>query len=426
MRIATVSVHACPLAPPGAWETGGMNIYIREVSRHLSALGVDVDVFTRKQDAECEDVVQFAERARVIHLPAGAPHYMPKEQVVGHLPEFICNMREFVSQHELSYDLVHSHYWLSGRVAGYFKNAWHVPMVAMFHTLAELKNDVSLGPDELEGDVRLGIERLTVATADRVIASTPVDQSHLQQRYGADDHRVAIVPCGVDYEVFAPGSAAEARQTLGYGDESIILFVGRIQQLKGVDLLIRSIAVLASRHRAGELGAFRLVIVGGRPTGTEDDPQAREISRLTELADELGVTEYIHWAGPADHEALPRYYQAADVTVMPSTYESFGLVAVESMACGTPVVAARVGGLQATVVDGSTGFLVPWRDPTLYARRIADVLTDPVLRARLGHAARLRARQFGWSAVSTQLLDLYEDLLRTSRADAASAMLVGS
>ncbi|MPZ16018.1 MAG: glycosyltransferase, partial [Chloroflexi bacterium] len=251
LRVATVSVHACPLAAPGAWETGGMNIYIREVSRHLSELGVDVDVYTRRQGPEGPMVIPFAERARVIHVPAGPARYLPKERVVEHLPEFICNMRDFVADDEAAYDMVQSHYWLSGRVSGYFKNVWRVPMVAMFHTLAELKNQVSFGPEGWESDVRFGTERLTVAVSDCLIAPTALDGNHLEQYYGANGDRVSIVPCGVDLVQFRPGSQAVARATLGFGDESIVLFVGRIQQLKGIDLLIRAAAILAERHRAG-------------------------------------------------------------------------------------------------------------------------------------------------------------------------------
>ncbi len=388
-----------------------MNIYIREVSEHLSRLGVQVDVFTRRQGAEAPEIVPFAEHARVIHIPAGPARYMPKEQVVDHLPEFICNMREFVARDEAYYDLVHSHYWLSGRVAGYFKNAWRVPMVAMFHTLSELKNQVSLSPEEWESDIRAGIERLTVATADRVIASTSVDSLHLTDYYGADGERVSIVPCGVDPEKFSPGSQHEARRALGLGDERLILFVGRIQQLKGIEVLIRAAAVLAAREQEGGLPPFSVAIVGGRPS-TYSDPEAREIRRLQKVASELGVADRVRWVGAVDHEELPNYYRAADVTVMPSTYESFGLVAVESMACGTPVVAARVGGLQATVQDGRTGYLIPWRDPSLYADRIAQIISQPELQALLGANARDRALQFGWEQVARQLIDLYRSVRR--------------
>ena len=392
-----------------------MNIYIREVSRHLSDLGVQVDVFTRRQGPDTADVVPFADHARVIHIPAGPARYMPKEQVVEHLPEFICNMREFVNKDEAVYDLVHSHYWLSGRVAGYFKNAWRLPMVAMFHTLSELKNQVSVSPDEWESDIRAGIERLTVATADQVIASTPIDSSHLTDHYGADGSRVSIVPCGVDAEKFRPGSQSAARRALGLGEERIVLFVGRIQQLKGIEVLIRAAALLATREHDGALPPYRVLIVGGRPA-EQDDPESREIQRLQKLAEGLGVAERIRWVGAVDHDELPEYYRAADVTVMPSTYESFGLVAVESMASGTPVVAARVGGLQATIQDGRTGYLIPWRDPALYAERIGQIIAQPELRAALGASARERALQFGWEQVARQLVDLYVSLQREPAA----------
>lgn len=399
-----------------------MNVYIRELSRHLSDQGVEVDVFTRLQGPEVEMIVPFAEHARVIHVPAGPARYMPKEQVVQHLPEFICNMRELVTQEERLYDIVHSHYWLSGRVAGYFKSAWRVPMVAMFHTLAELKNQVSASADEWEADVRFGIERLTVATADQVVASTPVDGSHLETYYGADTERVSIVPCGVDLDRFRLGSQAAARRGLGLGDENVILFVGRIQQLKGIDILIRAAALLSARE---DVAPFRVMIVGGRPTGESDDPEARELRRLKALARELGVERQLDWRGAVAHEELCQYYQAADVTVMPSTYESFGLVAVESMACGTPVVASRVGGLQATVQDGRTGYLTPWRDPGMYADRIGEILASAELRQRLGFGARERASEFGWPRVASQMVELYEELVRAEATGQPQALSRG-
>jgi D-inositol-3-phosphate glycosyltransferase len=420
-----VSVHACPLAPPGAWETGGMNIYLRQVSRQLSELGVAVDVFTRAQDATCRRVEPLAEHARVVHIPAGPARYLPKERVVGYLPEFICNMREFVADEEAIYDVVHSHYWLSGRVAGYFKNAWHVPMVAMFHTLAELKNQVNTSVDEQEGDARIAIERLTVATADQVIASTPIDRGHLETYYGADESRVRVVPCGVDLNLFSPGPAEEARRRLGLpDDERILLFVGRIQQLKGIDLLLRAAARLYGRQHHSAAPPFRIVIVGGRATGDDDDPEVREVQRLRALVHELGLDARVQWVGAVEHEELPTYYRAADVTVMPSTYESFGLVAVESMACGTPVVAARVGGLKTTVVDGATGYLVPARDPALYAERLEALISQPGLRRTMGAAARARAALFGWDQVASQLVELYESLIRARRDRSTPAALL--
>lgn len=402
-----------------------MNTYIREVSRSLSALGVQVDVFTRRQGIDTADVVPFADLARVIHVPAGPPRYLPKEQVVAHLPEFICNMREFVVQDEAFYDLVHSHYWLSGRVAGYFKNVWRRPMAAMFHTLAELKNQVSFSADEWESDIRVGIERLTVATADRLIASTTVDAAHLEAHYEADPRRMVIVPCGVDFERFSPGPRDAARRSLVREDERLVLFVGRIQQIKGIDLLLRATALLAAQRRAGLLPPFRVLIVGGRPGDDGDDPEAREIQRLKAMAAELGAAEHLEWVGAIDHDELPRFYRAADVTVIPSTYESFGLVALESMACGTPVVAAAVGGLQASVEDGRTGYLIGPRDPALYARRIADLVCAPAVRDRLGGMARVRAVSFGWQRVAARLLDVYEEMVREEvAADLTTAIAV--
>jgi D-inositol-3-phosphate glycosyltransferase len=388
-----------------------MNVYIREVSRHLSDLGVEVDVFTRQQGEHVETVVPLAEHARVIHVPAGPPHYMSKERVVEHLPEFICNMRDFAQREGRQYDLIHSHYWLSGRVAGYFKSAWQVPMLAMFHTLAELKNQVSVSEDERESDLRVGIERMTVQTADRVIAATALDRSHLERFYDADQGRVTILPCGVDLDLFTPGDRDAARAELGFGNERLILFVGRIQQLKGLELLFRATRVLADRTSETSIPPFRVLIVGGRPSGERNDPEIRELHRLQRLARDLDIEAQLTWVGAVEQAELPRYYRAADTTVIPSTYESFGLVALESMACGTPVVAAAVGGLLATVVDGETGFLIDGRDPTDYADRIAQLLGPSPLAGALQRQAVQRAHHFGWQRVASQLLGLYEELI---------------
>lgn len=384
-----------------------MNVYIKEVSRHLSDLGVYVDVFTRQQGEHVDTVATLAERARVIHVPAGPERYLPKDRVVEHLPEFICNMRDFIQAEDARYDVIHSHYWLSGRVAGYFKSAWRIPMVAMFHTLAELKNQVSLSEDEIESPLRVGIERMTVATADRVIASTAVDRGHLESHYAADRDRVTILPCGVDLDLFHPGDTAAARQSLGLDGDRMILFVGRIQQLKGIDVLLRAARILADRTG---VPAFRVTIVGGRPSGERNDPELRELHRLQRLASELGLEDRVHWIGAVDQSELPRYYQAADVTVAPSTYESFGLVALESMACGTPVVASKVGGLLTTVEDGANGFLIDGRNPADYAERMADLIGPTSLQHHLGARAREMARQFSWERTATQLRALYEDL----------------
>jgi D-inositol-3-phosphate glycosyltransferase len=387
-----------------------MNLYIREVSRHLSDLGVEVDVFTRQQGEHVDAVVPLAERARVIHVPAGPQRYLPKEKVVSHLPEFICNMRDFIQHDNPRYDLIHSHYWLSGRVAGYFKSAWQVPMLAMFHTLSELKNQVAPDGEDRETDLRFGIERMTVATADRVIAATAVDGNHLETYYDADRQRITILPCGVDLDLFKPGDREAARRSLAVGEERIILFVGRIQQLKGLDVLLRAASHLTGRHAAGSGPPVRVLIVGGTPSEERNDPERRELRRLQRLAAELDIESCVTWVGAVDQPELPRYYHAADVTVSPSTYESFGLVPLESMACGTPVVAAAVGGLLATVQDSRTGYLVPSREPAEYAERIAEFLEPSPIRSQFSSWAIARAGTFSWERVASQLLEQYQSL----------------
>jgi D-inositol-3-phosphate glycosyltransferase len=291
----------------------------------------------------------------------------------------------------------------------------------MFHTLAELKNQVNVSEDEQESDLRMDIERMTVQAADRVIASTHVDRSHLETYYAAERGRVTILPCGVDLDLFRPGDREEARRTLGLGDKRLILFVGRIQQLKGIELLFRATRMMADRQASGEVPPFRVVVVGGRPSGERNDPAIRELHRLQRIAAELQIEPYVHWAGAVEQTELPCYYRAADTTVVPSTYESFGLVALESMACGTPVVASGVGGLLATVQDGQTGFLVDGREPQDYADRIVLLLGASELRQRFSAHAIERAAQFGWRRVAAQLLEVYQDLAIARRHGAPPA-----
>jgi D-inositol-3-phosphate glycosyltransferase len=243
-----------------------------------------------------------------------------------------------------------------------------------------------------------------------VIAATSIDRSHLETYYEADRQRITILPCGVDLDLFRPADHEEARRSLGLTQERLVLFVGRIQQLKGTDLLLRAAQLLADRQHRGEVPPFKVLIVGGRPSDEPDDPEARELRRLHRLAVQLGIESRVQWVGAVEQTELPRYYHAADVTVVPSTYESFGLVALESMACGTPVVAARVGGLVATVQDGITGYLVSGRDPKDYADDIAALLGPTEIQRRFSAAARARALAFSWQRVATQLLDLYQSL----------------
>jgi D-inositol-3-phosphate glycosyltransferase len=405
-----LSVHTCPLAQLGGWETGGMNVYVRELSRALARRGVQVDVFTRRQHPHTPRVVEFAPGARVVHLEAGPSRHLDKYEALEYLSEFACNMQRFRALEGVSYDVLHSHYWLSGRLAAIFKERWSAPLVAMFHTLARAKTRAPLAEAEREDHVREEIELRTMAIADRVIATTPADRDHMTRYYGAARSSISVIPCGVDTTLFRPRQRAAARRRLGLGSERVLVFVGRIQQLKGIDLLLRSAAELA---RDGK--PLRVLVVGGIPRFADGrvSPEQQEMQRLLTLRDELGLGERVHFVGAVDQADLPTYYSAADVTVVPSWYESFGLVALESMACGTPVVAARVGGLASLVRDGETGHLVAWRDPALYAERIREVC-EPATRRRMGRAARALAQEYSWPAVAEHVLDVYQTLRERS------------
>ncbi|HWP29039.1 MAG TPA: glycosyltransferase [Chloroflexota bacterium] len=419
LRIAMLSVHTCPLAALGGWETGGMNVYLREISRQLSALGLEVDVYTRRQDPALPQVVAFAEGARVIHIDAGPPSYLPKETVLNHLPQFVANLQQYVRAHALRYDLIHAHYWLSGRVAAVLQPRWRVPVVAMFHTLARMKNRVLTAPAERESAIRAEIEQRTMTLADRVVATSAADRRQMLEHYLLPPGKISVVPGGVDRARFRPRDQAAARQALGLQARKVVLFVGRIQRLKGIDLLLRAVARLVRAHPALADG-LRVLIVGGRPSG--DGPERQEFLRLSRIAARLGISRLVDFVGAVDQERLPLFYAAADVTVIPSLYESFGLVAVESMACGTPVVAARVGGLTTTVQDGQTGYLIPWRDPVLYAERIAALLTDEALRRRLGERAVCVAARYDWALIAEEIYGIYCGLVRCERRAAGTGV----
>jgi D-inositol-3-phosphate glycosyltransferase len=382
-----------------------MNVYVRELGRALAARGVAMDIFTRRQSTNVEDVVEYSPGARVIHIDAGPHRHVDKYDVLDYLPDFACGVQRFRALMGVSYDLIHSHYWLSGRLGLLFADHWGVPLVSTFHTLAQLKNRVAESAAEREQTVRYEIERRTMAGSDRVVALTAIDRQQMIRHY--ETHTpIDVIPGGVDLDRFSPLARAQARATLGMKpNQNVVLFVGRIQRLKGLEVLVRAFARLA------DLDA-RLLVVGGQP-GTS--PESREISRLQHLVTRLGIADRTDFVGAVAHEQLPLYYSAADVTVMPSSYESFGLVAVESLACGTPVVATRVGGLTSIVHDGETGLLVPWRDAEMFAESLRRVLEDTALRQRLARNARASVLGYGWDRIADEHLTLYEDVRAASR-----------
>jgi len=398
LRIAMLSVHTCPLAALGAKETGGMNVYVRELSRELGRMGVAIDIFTRSQDPTIPRVVPMAESVRVVHLPAGPEAPLARERVHDHLDEFVDGVETWRLRHDLEYDLIHAHYWLSGVVGLALRERWGVPVLQMFHTLADLKNRVARRVADLEPTVRLDEETRIIASAERLVAASVAERAHLVRHMGADPDRIAVVPCGVDTELFTPGAADAARATLGLGDGPLVLYVGRLAPIKGLETLLDAVALLARRGRRP-----RLVIAGGEA----DEPRDGHEADLRRRIETLGIADVVGFVGAQRQEVLRHHYVAADVTVLPSHYESFGMVALEAMACGSPVIASRVGGLTTTVRDGVTGFLVPEGDVAALAGRLEALLGDPDLRWRLGREGVRWAGQHRWPCVAEAICREY-------------------
>ncbi|MGB2695743.1 MAG: glycosyltransferase [Dehalococcoidia bacterium] len=415
-RIAVLSYHTSPLAPLGGRETGGLNVYVRELARELAEGGHAVDVFTRRTDPDAPEVsfIGGSERegvpaARVVHIDAGPTEPVEKEALPEHVEAFEQGVHDFARREDLTYDLLHSHYWLAGVAAEALKARWGVPHVAMFHTLGEVKNRARV--TEQEPEPRIAAERLIAQHADRIVVASRDEQQLLARHYGADANRVSVVPCGVNLDVFHPVERDDARRQLGLRDDDrILLFVGRIEPLKGVDILLGAAA------RLEEMPDCFVLVVGG-----DNSALGGEMAHLRSLASELGIAERVNFLGAVDHERLPLFYSAADVCVVPSFYESFGLVALEAMACGTPVVASRVGGLAGTVLDGETGYLIPWRCPEPFAERLELLLGNDELRRAFGQTAREYVERFRWGNVAEAVLGIYAELIDGTAATGVAA-----
>jgi D-inositol-3-phosphate glycosyltransferase len=407
-RVAMLSVHTCPLATLGGKETGGMNVYVRDLSRELDRRGIAVDCFTRSQNPDIPRIsTKLGLNARVIHVPAGPEAPYDKNEIANHLPRFVHGVLDFARRQRVTYDVIHSHYWLSGLAARDLRRAWDTPIVHMFHTLGQMKNSVASSPQEWETEQRIEGEAEVMALADRLVAATPMERAQMVWLYGADAKKISVVPCGVDLNLFHPIPQNEAKQVLGLPlERCVILFVGRIEPLKGIDTLLRSIALIAPEMPCWQ-DELSVIIIGGAPGAGIEQVNA-ELARLERLRAELGIEELVTFLGAKDQDTLAYYYSAAELVVMPSHYESFGMVALEAMACGTPVVASKVGGLAFNVQDGHTGFLVPERNAEALAARIRPLLKDRDLRRQLGQNAIRWARRYGWSVVADQVTSLYE------------------
>jgi len=388
-----------------------MNVYVRELTRHLGREGVHVDVFTRSQDEHVPQVLHdLGYGNRVVHIPAGPENPMSKRELAVHIPEFVAGVVDFARQKGENYDLVHAHYWMSGVAAIALREAWGAPTVLMTHTLALLKNRIARGEEEREGAYRIDGETKAIRAADHLVAATEAEQRALVDLYGADPARISIIPPGVDVSHFYPIALDESRAIVGLPmSERVILFVGRIEPLKGLDTLLQAIALLREAGMQCVVPHY-LVIIGGDPSASGENLN-QEMVRLQKLSHELGLDELVLFLGKRGQEHLPYYYSAADILVMPSHYESFGLVALEAMACGTPVVASQVGGLAHLVLDGQTGFVIPNGDPDLLSKRIAVLLTDDALREKLGRQAAEYARQYSWVNIANRMIGLYQGML---------------
>lgn len=406
-HIAMLSVHTSPLATLGGKETGGMNVYVRDLTQELSRRGLDVDVYTRSQNPALPLIQPLGERGRVIQVKAGPERPYNKNLIFNHLAEFEAGVQAQVKADRVEYDIIYGHYWLSGLVANSLRRVWDIPMVQMFHTLAEMKNRVAQTPAEREPDQRLNCESEIMRFADRLVAATPLEKNQMTWLYGADPEKVSIVPPGVDLNRFKPMNQRQARDYLGVPvNDQMILFVGRIQPLKGIDTLIRALALVKKRE-AGLAENLCVSIIGGDPDPDSKLEQA-EFERLAELRAELGISDLVTFLGAKDQDTLVYYYSAAEMVVMPSHYESFGMVALEAMACGSPVIASDVGGLSFSIEDGYNGYRVPDRDPQALADKIILLLKHRVLRDQLGEQARAWVERYSWVNIAEEIQEVFE------------------
>jgi D-inositol-3-phosphate glycosyltransferase len=404
--VAVLSVHTSPIDQPGTGDSGGMNVYIRAVAERLAGLGVEVDLFTRCRGGVTHDVREIADGIRVVSVKAGPCLPIPKADIPRFLPEFLGGVLRIVHEDGRGYDIVHSHYWLSGWVGRAATEEWRAPLVASFHTLGKVKNYSLARGEKPEPPTRLEGEQRVIAAADRILAPTPSEAAQLVGLYGADPSHIRIVPPGVDHTLFVPRDRLAARERLHLSGLRLALYVGRLQPHKGPDVAVRTMAEAVARDPE-VAGNLVLAIVGG-PSGAD---HGAELTRLMELAGALGVTERVMLFPPQPQAKLADFYAAADVVLVPSRSESFGLVALEAQACGTPVVAAEVGGLRYVVDDGRTGFLVEGHDPGDHADRLLQILRDPGLAAGLGDEAARQALRFTWDATTDELMSVYREVL---------------
>ncbi|MCL0057243.1 glycosyltransferase [Dehalococcoidia bacterium] len=406
LKIAMLSVHSCPLGRLGEKDTGGMSVYVRELARQLGRRGHLVDVYTRVHDPNDDLVVELGLKARLIHLNAGEERDIDKLALYPHLDEFACNLENIRKRSDIRYDLIHSHYWLSGWVGERVQEWWGIPHITMFHTLGAVKNAVGIG--EGEAKLRIETEKDLANKCHRIIAATTKERDDLVHHYGASPDTITVIPCGVNLELFQPVDRTLARQRLNLDGERVVLFVGRIDPLKGIENLLVAVSNLSRTHH------LKLIVAGG------GDKTQSEVERLKGLSRQLQIDDQVAFLGSMSQEDLPQLYNAADVCVVPSYYESFGLVALESLACGTPVVATRVGGIESLIRQGETGYIVAGNAPETLADTIATLFSSQSNGIRSASYIRGSVAGFNWSNVAAAMLKQYEETLRSMRRPATA------
>jgi len=387
-----LSAHSCPVGRLGAKDTGGMSVYVLELARELGKQGHMVDIYTRVHDPQDKRIYELGLNARLIHLKAGEDGEINKLDVYPHLPEFVRQLEHFQKRNRLHYDLVYSHYWLSARAGESLQSRWNVPHMVMFHTLGAIKNTLGVGEEEPE--LRIDTEREVSNNCHRIIAATEKEVEAIIRHYGASPETISVVPCGVNMELFRPIEKEEAKRHLGFGNNGKnILFVGRLEPLKGIDKLLRAMTYLEDGRN------LKLWIIGG------DEQSQHELERLQRLSHEFQIQDSVSFLGLIKQPELPFYYSAADVCVVPSYYESFGLVALESLACGTPVVTTRVGSMESIIRQGETGYVLDDNTPCCLADKIALLLSRSKNDTGLVNLIRESVTGFSWTSIAEKIVE---------------------
>jgi D-inositol-3-phosphate glycosyltransferase len=391
------SIHSSPIGALGTKNTGGMSVYIRELARHLGVFGHHVDIYTRLNGTQHHQIITLYDNVRLIHLSAGSNGHVPKLALYYYLSDFFRALEKFKKQEGLQYDLIHSHYWLSGCLGSWVQDRWEIPHIVMFHTLGSVKNTAGLA--DREPDLRIATEKKLTRICNRILAPTDREKENLLTYCHAPAEKIGVVPCGVNLNLFRPMDKSTARVHLGFGeDESIVLYVGRFEPIKGIDRLLEAMAYLKTRK------PVRLVIIGG------DGPDTSEYQNLQQLTAKFGIQKSVCFIGRVEQYKLPPYYSAADALVIPSYYESFGLVGLESMACGTPVVATDVGAMRDLVRDGETGQIAADATPRSLAQAVEKVLSAGGAKKNSGDRIRASVLEFGWSHVAAAVINEYGNL----------------